>query len=173
MTINLRRRALFTIGQVKEVNTNIHLPWLKSTESFLNKCTQCQSCMENCPESIIEKGQGGYPTVNFFLGECTYCQECTKHCPEDLFDVEKEEAWSLNLIINDACFTEKGIVCQSCRDICELQAITFTYEFSSIPKPKVNTLLCTDCGACVSSCPANAISLVPDINTSIEIVNKD
>jgi len=163
MSINQQRRAFFTTGQVKKINTDLHLPWLKNTESFLDKCTQCQACLDNCPESIIVKGQGGFPTVNFKLGECTYCQDCTEHCPEDLFDVEQEHPWSLDLTINENCFPERGIVCQSCRDACEPQAIKFKYSASSIPKPELDTTLCIDCGACVSSCPANAISIVPNI----------
>lgn len=176
MSVNFQRRAFFMTGQVKKVNSDIHLPWLKSAELFLDKCTQCQACLEHCPESIIEKGQGGYPTVNFALGECTYCQACTQHCPEDLFDVEQPEAWNLTLTINNSCFTERGIVCQSCRDACEPQAIQFKYTLSSIPKPELDSSLCTSCGACVSSCPANAISLLPvqeaEILTTEEMNNE-
>jgi ferredoxin-type protein NapF len=162
MTIDRQRRAFLTIGQVKENNTDINLPWLKSKEHFLDKCTQCQVCIESCPESIIEKGQGGYPTVNFSLGECTYCNECSTQCPEELFDTKQEQPWALKLIINDSCFPRRGIVCQSCRDACEPQAITFKYGISSIPNPELDVSQCIDCGACVSSCPANAISLISD-----------
>lgn len=162
MSVDLQRRAFFMTGKVKDINSDIHLPWLKNAEHFLDKCTQCQACIEHCPESIIEKGQGGYPTVNFNLGECTYCQACADHCPEDLFDLEQPEAWSLALHINENCFTERGIVCQSCRDVCEPQAISFKYALSSVPKPELNLAACTSCGACVSSCPANAVSLLPN-----------
>ena len=173
MSIDLQRRAFFKTGQVKQSNTDIHLPWLKNTEHFLDRCTQCQTCINHCPESIIEKGQGGYPTVNFNLGECTYCQECANHCPEDLFDLEQPAAWALSLNINDQCFTERGIVCQSCRDVCEPQAIAFKYTHSSIPKPVVDESLCTQCGACVSSCPANAISLLQQTTTDNEHAKRE
>jgi ferredoxin-type protein NapF len=173
MSVDLQRRAFFMTGQVKELSSDIHLPYLKDIEHFLDKCTQCQACLEHCPESIIEKGQGGYPTVNFNLGECTYCQDCAKHCPENLFDVNQKEAWSLDLAINNSCFAERGIVCQSCRDACEPQAITFQYARFSIPKPEINESSCTSCGACVTSCPADAITVLASKNASVEIANKE
>jgi ferredoxin-type protein NapF len=167
MATDFQRRAFFMTGQTKKVNSDLHLPWLKSAENFLDKCTQCEACIKSCPESIIEKGDGGFPTVNFKRGECTYCQACAKSCPESLFDIEQPEAWNLDLAINNTCFTERNIVCQSCRDACEAGAISFSYAQSSIPKPKVDASLCTSCGACVSSCPANAISLLPSEKNKI------
>jgi ferredoxin-type protein NapF len=172
MSVDLQRRAFFMTGKVKDVNSDIHLPWLKSAEHFLDKCTQCQACLEHCPETIIEKGQGGYPTVNFTLGECTYCQACANHCPENLFDLDQSSPWLLKHNISDKCFTEHGIVCQSCRDVCEPQAISFKYVHAAIPKPELDTSLCNSCGACVSSCPANAISLKPDQLAPTENANE-
>lgn len=87
MSIDIQRRAFFINGQPPKTNSDIRLPWLKSAELFLDKCTQCKACIEHCPESIIEKGEGGYPTVNFALGECTYCQVCAQECPVYLFDL--------------------------------------------------------------------------------------
>ena len=170
MGVDLQRRAFFTAKQAKEINSDVHLPWLQSTGHFLDNCSQCQACIKHCPESIIVPGQGGYPTVNFNLGECTYCQACTSHCPEDLFDLDQSTAWSLRLTIKDSCLTERGVVCQSCRDACEPRAITFKYMPASIPKPLINELLCTRCGACVSSCPVNA--LLPSEEASFEKADK-
>jgi len=172
MKIDKQRRAFFMTGQVTKVNSDVHLPWLKNAEDFLDKCTQCEACMQRCPEEIIKKGEGGYPTVDFSLGECTFCRACTEHCPEDLFDTEQSVAWPLDLKVTDSCFTEKGIVCQSCRDACEPQAISFYYEAGEIPKPEINLSSCTSCGACVSSCPANAISLTRIDDSSIAIFEK-
>ncbi|MCF2947985.1 ferredoxin-type protein NapF [Paraglaciecola aquimarina] len=161
MSVDFKRRAFFMTGQTKKVNLDIHLPYLKGTEDFLEKCTQCAKCIEHCPESIIIKGDGGYPTVDFKLGECTYCQKCAEHCPEPLFDLEQEQAWDLKLNISGQCFPERNIVCQTCRDECEPQAIKFNFRQTAIPKPEFDEYLCTQCGACVSSCPANAISILP------------
>ncbi|MGJ8679486.1 ferredoxin-type protein NapF [Paraglaciecola sp.] len=159
MAVDFKRRAFFMTGQTKKVNSDIHLPYLKSADHFLNNCTQCEKCIEHCPESVINKGDGGYPTVDFRLGECTYCQKCAEHCPESLFDTAQKQAWELKLTINNQCFPERNIVCQTCRDECEPQAIKFNFRQSTIPKPEFDEALCTQCGACVSACPANAISL--------------
>ena len=159
MSVDYQRRAFFMTGRPKRVNADVHLPWLKSAEDFLEKCTQCGECLKHCPENIIEKGDGGYPTVNFKLGECTYCQSCAKQCPENLFDIEMNKPWDLALTINNSCLPKKGIVCQSCRDVCEPQAMNFSYKDATVPTPQVDASLCTSCGACISSCPVGAISL--------------
>jgi ferredoxin-type protein NapF len=159
MSIDYQKRAFFMTGRSATVNKDVHLPWLKSAEEFLDKCTQCGECVQRCPEGIIDKGEGGYPSVNFKHGECTYCQKCTEQCPEDLFDTTQSTPWQLSIAINQNCLTEKNIVCQSCRDVCEHHAITFEYQLGSVPKPRIDDALCTRCGACVSSCPTGAINL--------------
>lgn len=172
MSVNLKRRAFFMTGRTQSVNKDVHLPWLKSEALFFDKCTQCQKCLEHCPEFVIEKGQGGYPTVNFSAGECTYCQACVNHCPEELFDLTQDSPWDLTLNINSNCFTERNIVCQSCRDVCESEAIKFDFFSASIPKPELDESLCTQCGACVSSCPAHAISLTSGTEPASNITIK-
>jgi ferredoxin-type protein NapF len=128
MGIDKQRRAFFTRGRVDKTSDDVHLPWLKSEDLFLDKCTQCNECVQACPENVIVKGQGGYPTVDFSKGECTFCEDCAKVCPESLFDTKQENAWDLSL------------------------------------KPKVDLSACTSCGACISGCPAQAITLKPNTN---------
>ena len=161
MTIDLARRGFFRIGKGEKRldKSAFKLPWLKSVDHFLNKCTQCGACAEHCPEQIITKGSGGYPTVDFSLGECTFCQQCTQHCPEQLFDTEQAQPWQLIPVLQDNCFAQQNIMCQSCADVCDSQAIHFQYLDSSIPKPVLDSDACTGCGACVSSCPAKAIDV--------------
>jgi ferredoxin-type protein NapF len=54
------------------------------------------------------------------------------------------------------------VYCQSCRDECEPHAIKFTYitdgQPTSIPQPQLNTDDCTQCGACIPTCPQSAIT---------------
>ena len=82
------------------------------------------------------------------------------NCPESLFDTEQEQPWLLDLDISKDCFAKRDIVCQSCGDVCDTQAISFVYETTAIAKPIINKDACTACGACVGACPAKAITVV-------------
>ena len=53
------------------------------------------------------------------------------------------------------------VVCQSCQDSCEPEAISFEYLQSKSPQPKIELDKCNGCGACVSICPQSAIELTP------------
>ena len=153
---NFLRRAVGKPPQQETV-----LPWLIDAESLTDKCTQCAKCLDACPEDIIVKGSGGFPTVDFKQGECTFCAKCADVCPEALFDTTQAQPWLLAPAISDECFPKHSIVCQSCRDACEYSAIKFDFLSHSIPAPQVDTDKCSGCGACVSTCPKNAISLAP------------
>lgn len=172
MGVDLQRRAFFRSGSVKKISKDVHLPWRKSDEHFLEACTQCGKCVDACPEAIIGKGDGGYPTVDFDKGECTYCKACVEACPEPLFDLNKTTVWELNIAIEASCFAKRDIVCQSCSDACEPQAIKFDFRRERIPKPDISLADCTLCGACVSSCPANAIAITPVDRTTHEEIAK-
>ena len=159
MTVDLQRRTFFKMAGSQLANRDIHLPWLSSVDHFLENCTRCDTCLESCPEQIIEQGDGGFPTVNFKRGECTFCGDCASQCPEHLFNTELPRPWGLELTITENCFARRGIVCQSCRDVCDARAVEFSHMGAAIAKPVVNESLCTHCGACVSACPASAIEI--------------
>ena len=109
--------------------------------------------------------------------ECTFCGECADACPESLFFTRQQRAnypnsdiepWNYSAQItkdsteshkNNACMVTKGIVCHSCKEVCDVSAINMEYNLDSIAEPNVNDELCTGCGACVSVCPTNAISI--------------
>ena len=65
----------------------------------------------------------------------------------------------LRALISQACLAYAGIVCMSCRDACPEQAIRFLPRLGSPFLPKVVATACTGCGACLSPCPAGALSL--------------
>ncbi len=156
-TVDHGRRGFLT-GKSGKKMRDLPLPWLR--ESALEElCTRCGDCIEVCPEAIIKPGAGGYPHVTFALSGCTFCGECARACPEDLFDLSLDPPWQLSLHISDQCLTKMQVMCQSCRDACEASAILFRPEIGRVASPALDASLCTGCGACVSSCPANAISL--------------
>jgi ferredoxin-type protein NapF len=157
--VNLQRRNLLR-GRKVDTPPAVRLPWTLSEQVFTDKCTRCSDCINVCEENIIIKGSNGYPEIDFNLGECTFCQACVDTCQQPLFIEDKnEKPWDLAISLKDNCFTKSGVFCQSCRDVCDQRAINFTYTNSAIPEPSLDADLCVGCGACVSTCPQQSITL--------------
>lgn len=60
--------------------------------------------------------------------------------------------------IGTGCLTLSGVMCESCADICDDQAIRFVRR-GAIKQPVLDADACSGCGECLSVCPANAISI--------------
>jgi len=161
--VDLARRNLFR-GKKASTPSAIRLPWVINEQVFTNSCTQCGDCVTSCEENIIVKGSGGFPEIDFSKGECSFCQKCVDVCEQPLFVDKRDEnspPWQLNIAIKNNCLAMNQVVCQSCQDCCEPEAITFKYLQSSIPQPQMELDKCNGCGACVSICPQSAIELTP------------
>jgi len=157
--VDLSRRNLLR-GKNTAVTPSRRLPWVISEAVFIDNCSRCDECIDACPEKIIVKGDAGFPTVDFGLGECTFCQECIKVCEQPLFTAHRaNKAWQTSLTFLDSCLAKSNVYCQSCQDVCDVDAISFVYAAGSTPQPQINLEDCTGCGACVIPCPANAIDL--------------
>ena len=72
--INLSRRGLLR-GRLTTPKPGVQLPWSVSWDEFITDCTRCGDCLTACPEQILVKGDGGFPTVDFLRGECTFCAD--------------------------------------------------------------------------------------------------
>lgn len=161
---NPSRRRLFK-GKLNTQTPGLRLPWIKSEQYFVNNCTQCHDCIAVCESNIIKKDENNLPVIDFSHGECTFCNQCEDICKEPLFLDKasiKEKAlapWPTELTINDKCLATNQIFCQSCQDVCNTSAISFSYLTSSIPEPVVSIPDCSQCGACISVCPQQAIEL--------------
>jgi ferredoxin-type protein NapF len=59
------------------------------------------------------------------------------------------------------CFANNGVYCDSCRDTCESGALRFMLQRGAVPKPILDSSLCTQCGACAAVCPQSAIRVQP------------
>lgn len=159
----------------------MRLPWVVNETVFTSGCTQCQDCINSCETNIIIKDEDGFPKVDFNLGECTFCNKCIDACEQPLFSgafsevgnidnksnhnnvetsilSQNKKAWPVTLEISDKCLAKNNIYCQSCRDECETNVIKFNYLDSSIPQPSLNDLDCSQCGACIKSCPQDALA---------------
>jgi len=143
-------------------NKLFRMPWLKTTQQpFTELCTRCGDCIKACPQSIIRKGDGGFPQIDFLKGECTFCQQCALACREPLFEKKLNALpWVALAQIHNTCLTHQSVVCQSCQDVCDTHAIRFQSRLGAVAQPQIVDHNCTGCGACVSSCPTRAISVL-------------
>jgi len=148
-------RLQFLRGDFRGKRSALRPPWAGNEGEFIKQCERCQACIKACPENILRKGRGGYPQVNFQYGECTFCKLCVDQCPNETLQKARTPPWILKAHIKSNCLTQQGVICFSCRDTCEVEAIHFPIKSVSIPEVDFNQ--CNGCGACYQACPVNAI----------------
>ncbi len=161
--MNLSRRKFIGRGRAE---SEVPLPWLVSPASFFDECTRCGECIDRCPQQIVIKGDGGFPTIDFSQGECTFCGDCTQACEANLFHsvLEPEQiGWTHRARVEQHCLAQLGVMCRCCEDACEPRAIRFPLALGQVPRPEVDTDSCNGCGACVAPCPENAIVMAPPL----------
>jgi ferredoxin-type protein NapF len=154
---DLARRALLR-GQSAAAARPLRPPWALPEARFVEACTRCGDCIGVCPEAIIVRGDGGFPEVDFRRGACTFCGACVEACaPRALRELDADP-WDLTARVGGACLARHGVHCQTCRDICDVLAVSFVHR-RAVPEPVIDAAACTGCGACVAACPAEAIGM--------------
>ncbi|MBV7436033.1 MULTISPECIES: ferredoxin-type protein NapF [Aeromonas] len=154
--VNLSRRGLFR-GRLSAPEPETRLPWSLSWPDFVADCTRCGDCLTACPEQILVKGDGGFPTLDFSRGECTFCTKCVSACELPLFRPVTEAPWDYVAHIEAGCLAHEQVFCQRCQDSCEHNAIRFSPQLGRVPTPSIDLELCNGCGACVADCPVGSI----------------
>ena len=138
------------------------LPWMFD-RSILENCTGCGDCVAACPENVIQINGNNRATVDFQKGECIFCSECADVCRENVFlspEGRKETPpWNAQIDIAKTCLAFDEIVCQACRDHCMEKVISFPPVMGATARPNLDLESCTGCGACVASCPTEAITI--------------
>jgi len=137
-------------------------PWAVAEAAFEELCTRCDHCLVACPEGILVRGSGGYPEVDFRRGGCSFCGKCVDVCePGALASGERDPAaaWRLAVSIAERCLSNRGVVCRACGDACGERAIRFRPRLGGGAELLLEGQRCNGCGACVSVCPEDAVSL--------------
>ncbi len=152
-------RLQFLRGDFRGKQQSLRPPWSLGEIEFTTKCDRCGECIKACPQSILEKGRGGFPQVNFKRGECTFCGLCTDRCfNKVLQQIEGAPPWQIKAYIETNCLAKQGIICVTCRENCEPEAIQFPLSHI-VAVPIVNLEKCNGCGACYQVCPVTAITI--------------
>jgi len=155
--VNISRRNLLR-GKTTHTPPPLRPPG--ATTTFTDTCTACGDCVAACPERIILEGSGAFPEVDFRRGECTFCNACIESCEEGALSPAVHPPMQFGLEVTESCLAKKQVVCQSCGDACEAQAIGFAPQLGTVPVPRIDGDSCTSCGACVAACPQDALRVV-------------
>ncbi|THF61106.1 ferredoxin-type protein NapF [Pseudothauera nasutitermitis] len=157
--VSLTRRG-FLRGRPNRVEPAQRPPWALDEVAFLARCMRCDACLDACPGSILTRGDGGFPKVDFERGECVFCGDCVTQCKSGaLFRQEDAAPWALLATVGGACLAMHGVECRVCGEICERSAIRFRPRIGGVALPELDAVSCTGCGACVAPCPAHALTM--------------
>jgi len=145
-------------------NTNpqfpIQPPWSCDSEKFQSLCDGCGDCIAACENSILALNKNGYPQVDFTHGSCNFCGACAESCPQGALNYEPSlPPWDLHVQINSKCLTKNNVICSSCVEQCDKEAIEIPRIIEQEKAPRVLTDLCDGCGACLKVCPVHAIDI--------------
>jgi len=137
----------------------IRPPW--AVTAFHDLCNRCLDCLPACPEGILIKGDGGFPSIDFQRGECTFCGDCVSVCqPAALVRPDANaRPWQRIALIATDCLEVSGVQCRACSDPCPHEALGFAPAARRGALPRVDRTLCTGCGACVAPCPVRAVRI--------------
>jgi ferredoxin-type protein NapF len=153
-------RAQFLRGNLRG-NPDVRPPWSVPEELFTDTCDRCGTCITRCPQTMLVRGQGGFPRMDFRRGQCDLCGACADGCASGALRREAGAPWSLVARLDRVrCLAFAAIHCRSCADACESDAIRFRLERGGVATPLLDAAACSGCGVCVNTCPVAAIDML-------------
>lgn len=155
-------RRQFLRADFNQNRVEFRPPWAQDALNFVELCTRCGDCIDNCPEKILSADIAGLPVVNFQHGACSFCGQCVDQCRAGALTKTNDVPWRLKAWVSDDCLARQGIVCQICREQCDADVISFPLQAGITAVPVLDQARCSGCGACVATCPSSAVTIKPD-----------
>lgn len=143
------------------------LPWSIAPKHFRELCNGCGICLTACENNIITKDKAGYPLLDFSRGSCSFCGACARKCPQDALQYDSiKPPWHLKAVITPACLMNNRVLCSTCFERCEQNAIIVPKAIHPNKTLRVISEKCNGCGACIGACPVDAI-IVKNLSPTI------
>ena len=135
-------------------------PWSSSSKIFKSLCDGCGDCIAACENSILVLNRKGYPRVDFSRGSCNFCGACAISCPREALQYDPSiPPWDIYADINGRCLTKNNVICSTCVEQCDREAIIIPRIIDKEQMVQVLTDSCNGCGACFKACPVYAIEI--------------
>ena len=145
-------------------------PGAGSADSFYDKCTACQLCIQHCPNGVLRPSTDLehllQPQMGYEKGYCRpECTACSEVCPSGAIVKVHRDAKTLirigTAVVNPfICFAAEGKEsCGNCARHCPTGAIEMM-EVEGIRRPVVAEEQCIGCGRCEYLCPVRPISAI-------------
>lgn len=151
-------RRNFLRARLRPKHAPVRPPWT-SESSIGTLCTGCGACVGACPENIVSLDAAHRPVLDLRHAECTFCGACAAACAEPVF-ARDTRPFPHVVAIGTRCLTLSGVMCRTCGDACPEEAIRFAMRLGGPAVPDLSEERCTGCGACIATCPNEAISVV-------------
>ena len=155
-------------------STPLTPPGSRSVDDFYSRCTACQLCVSECPNSVLrpstELQRLMQPEMYYERGFCRpECTRCSEVCPTgaiSLIDKTQKTEYHIGKasVRRCCCLAEKGVSCGLCATRCPVGAIVMVpidpEDGNSPRRPSVLEDLCIGCGACEHYCPVSPVSAI-------------
>lgn len=140
-------------------------PWSQNSKIFKSMCNGCGDCISACENSILILNKNGYPQVDFMRGSCNFCGACAKSCHQGALRYEPLSLpWDIYAYIGAGCLVNNNVVCSTCIEHCDKEAIVIPRIIDNEKLPQVLTDSCDGCGACFKACPVHAIEIFQKVS---------